>query len=142
MGNITLEQVLAGGGIVLGLAALGYKLWGGFKTAVGNAVGGQFAGVKKELKESVDDIKSSIDDLDKRIDEVDRKIEKVNMQGCKNFLVRCIADFENDMPNNETELERFWEQYDYYIESGGNSYIRHKVNTLEKQGKIKRIPAK
>lgn len=138
MGNITLDQILTGGGILVGLAVLGWKLWGGFKTAVANAVAAQFETVKK----SITAIQTSIEDLDKRIDEVEKRIDKVNMQGCKNFLVRCIADFENGQPNNETELERFWEQYDYYRDKGENSYVRHKVESLEIQGKIKRIPAK
>ena len=135
MGNITIEQILTGGGILVGLAVLAYKMWGGFKTAVENAVASQFETVHK----SISDVQISINNLDKRIDEVDKRIDKVNMQGCKNFLVRCIADFENGQPNNETELERFWEQYDYYIDHGENSYVRHKVESLEAQGMIKRI---
>ena len=137
MGNITIEQLLAGGGIIVAVAALGYKLWGGFKAAVSNAVAAQF----KAVKESIGGLQTSIDSLDKKIDEVDKRVDRVNMQGCKNFLVRCIADFENEQPNNETEVERFWEQYAYYKDNGGNSYICHKVEALEMQGKIKRISA-
>ena len=137
MGNLTVEQILTGGGIIVGVAVLGYKLWGGFKTAVVNAVADQF----ETIKVSITGVQTSVDNLDKRIDDVDKRLDKVNMQGCKNFLVRCIADFENDLPNNETELERFWEQYDYYIDNGENSYVRHKVEYLESLGKIKRISA-
>ena len=92
MGNITIEQVLAGIGIVIGLAAGGYKLWNGFKAAVEKAV----ADIFESLVNSVNDIKDQIDKLD--------------METCKNFLIRCISDFENDQPINETEVERFWEQ--------------------------------
>ena len=120
MGDITINQILAGGGIIVGVAVLGYKLWGGFKTAVSNAVADQFA----LLSKSINDISS--------------QLKKVDMEACKNFLVRCISDFENDQPINETEVQRFWEQYDHYVAEGHNGYIMHKVDLLEKEGRIKR----
>ena len=123
--NITIEQILGGIGIIVALGAGAYKLWQGFKTAVGNAVSEQF----EALSGTICEIKTSLSDLEARINEVD-------MEGCKNFLVRCISDFEKNQPVNETELERFWEQYDYYLEHDGNSYIRTKVEKLKAEGKI------
>lgn len=120
MGNLTVEQILTGGGILVAAAALAWKLWGGFKTAVSNAVADQF----KNLSEAIDDI--------------NKQLKRVDMEACKNFLVRCISDFENDQPINETEVQRFWEQYDHYTAEGHNGYIMHKVETLEKEGRIKR----
>lgn len=133
-----LEWVLGVIVLTVGLGVGTKNLWSGFKETVKKAVSEQFG----EVKDLIDDIRKSVDSLDKRIDDLDQRIDKVNMQGCKNFLVRCIADFENEQPNNETELERFWEQYDYYVGHGENSYVRRKVEQLEAQGKIKRIPAK
>ncbi len=118
MGNLTVEQILAGGGILVALGVLAFNLWGGFKTAVEKAVSDQF----ENLAETITDIK--------------KQLVKVDMETCKNFLVRCIADFENEQPINETELERFWEQYDHYIKEGHNGYIKHKVETLVRDGKI------
>lgn len=118
--NITIEQILAGIGILIALAGGGWKLWDGFKTAVSNAVAEQF----KNLSTAIDDISD--------------QLKKVDMETCKNFLVRCISDFENDQPINETEVERFWEQYDHYINKGHNGYIKHKVEMLVREGRIKR----
>ena len=120
MGNLTIEQILTGGGILVAVAALAWKLWGGFKTAVSKAVADQF----KNLSKDIDDIK--------------KQLKRVDMEACKNFLVRCISDFENDQPINETEVQRFWEQYDHYTTEGHNGYIMHKIETLEKEGRIKR----
>lgn len=119
MEHLTIEQLLAGMGIILALCGGAYKLWGGFKTAVSNAVETQF----KNLSDSIAGIQN--------------QLKKVDMETCKNFLVRCIADFENEQPINETELERFWEQYDHYIKEGHNGYIKHKVEILVGEGKIK-----
>lgn len=118
MGNLTVEQILAGIGIIIALCGGAWKLWGGFKTAVENAVSSQF----KSLAESIEGINT--------------QLKRVDMEACKNFLVRCIADFENEQPINETELERFWEQYDHYTKEGHNGYIKHKVETLVNEGKI------
>jgi hypothetical protein len=120
MGDITIEQVLGAGGIIVGLAVLGWKLWDGFKKAVTNAVADQFK------------------NLSKAINDINDQLKKVDMEACKNFLVRCISDFENDQPINETEVQRFWEQYDHYTAEGHNGYIMHKVSLLEKEGRIKR----
>lgn len=120
MENLTVEQVLGGALLLIAIAGAGYKLWGGFKTAVANAVADQF----KQLSAAIADI--------------DKQLKKVDMEACKNFLVRCISDFENDQPINETEVQRFWEQYDHYTAEGHNGYIMHKVETLEKEGRIKR----
>ena len=120
MGNITIEQVLAGGAIIVGLCALGYKAWSGFKLAVSSAVSTEFS------------------KLSKSIDEINEQLKKVDMEGCKNFLVRCISDFENEQPINETEVERFWEQYDHYVNEGHNGYIKNKVDQLVREGLIKR----
>ena len=72
--------------------------------------------------------------INKDIAQINSRLDMVDMQACKNFLVRCIADFENGDKLSETELERFWEQYSYYIQKGGNTYIKHKVERLQEKG--------
>ena len=52
------------------LGTVGYKLWGGFKIAVKNAVDEQFK------------------DLSKTLTDIDNKLTKVDKETCKNFLVR------------------------------------------------------
>lgn len=72
--------------------------------------------------------------IDKEMKSLQDRLDNVDMESCKNFLVRCIADFEKGQTISETELERFWEQYEYYYEHGGNTYISKKVQKLEHEG--------
>lgn len=58
------------------------------------------------------------------------------MQACKNYLVSFLSDVEKNHPIDETERERFWEQYQHYTEHGGNSYIKRKVEHLQSEGKL------
>lgn len=74
--------------------------------------------------------------FDEKIAPLDAKITRVDMESCKNYLVRCLADFENGTTISETEQERFWEQYEHYLAEGGNSYIKHKVEKLKAEGKL------
>jgi len=70
------------------------------------------------------------------IKSLEDKIEISDMQSCKNFLVRCLADVERGEPMSETEKERFYEQYEHYRKNDGNSYIKQKVDKLQLEGKL------
>lgn len=85
--------------------------------------------IAKLLKEQFDSIKENIDELHEQI-------ENVDMQACKNYLVSFLSDAEKNKQIDETELERFWEQYQHYTEHGGNSYIKRKVEYLKSEGKL------
>ena len=121
MSELTIEQLRIITALValLFLGAGAYKLWGGFKIAVKNAVDEQF----KELSKILTDI--------------DTKLTKVDKATCKNFLVRCLADVERGEKMSETELERFKEQYDHYANDlKGNTYIKDKYEKLKAEGKL------
>jgi len=81
-------------------------------------------------------MKEQMEKFDSDIKDINDRLDKVDLQSCKNFLVRCIADFENGQQISETELERFYEQYEYYEKHGGNSYIKQKVEKLKAKGII------
>lgn len=108
--------------VILGLlllGAIGYRLWEGFKKAVGSAVEEQFKGVSDAI--------SGIQD----------KLRTIDKETCKNFLVRCIADIERGDSLSETEMQRFKEQYDHYREDlHQNTYIKDKVEKLKAEGKL------
>lgn len=55
---------------------------------------------------------------------------------CTNYIVRFLSDIEHGENLDDVEWQRFWENYETYIELGGNSYIRDKVEKLRKQQKI------
>lgn len=74
--------------------------------------------------------------IEAEIKGLETKIEISDMQSCKNFLVRCLADVERCEPMSETEKERFYEQYEHYRKNDGNSYIKQKVDKLQLEGKL------
>lgn len=100
------------------LGAVGYRLWGGFKTAVKTAVDENF----KAISDSIADINA--------------KVDKSAMESCKNFLVRCLADIDRGDQLTETEAQRFKEQYDYYLQHGGNTYIKDKYEKSKSEDKL------
>lgn len=73
--------------------------------------------------------------MKEEFDQINTRLDRVDLEACKNFLVRTIPDIE-DGEINETEKERFYEQYEHYLQVGGNTYIKHKVEVLQKEGKI------
>jgi hypothetical protein len=85
--------------------------------------------IAQSLKDQLDSIKTEIKGLRTRIDEVD-------MESTKNFLVRVLSDIEQETPVDEVERLRFWEAYQHYSKMGGNSYIRDKIEKLQKAGKL------
>lgn len=74
--------------------------------------------------------------LNKTLKPIIEKIDNVQLLSDKNFLVRFLADIEQDNKVDEVEKERFYEVYKDYRELGGNSYIEHKVEKLQKEGKL------
>lgn len=118
MGDITLQMIVDGAewlAVVIGSFLAMYKL---LKKCLDSIFKKQLEGIRTEIKDLADKVGTS------------------DMESCKNFLVRCLADVERGEAMSETEKERFWEQYDHYIKNDGNSYIREKVEKLRKEGKI------
>lgn len=71
-----------------------------------------------------------------KIDTLQSSISEVDMANCKNYLVQIISILEAGGTVDKVALERFWENYDHYIELGGNSYIHTAVERLKKEGKL------
>lgn len=118
MENITLGQIALGVAFLVGLVA-------GVKS------------LKKSLKEWISDLlKEQFESLSEKIEDIDTKLDKVDMESCKDFLVGYISDFDDGDKISETELERFWERYEHYLNNGGNSYIKSKVEKLKQEGKL------
>lgn len=118
MENITLGQIAG----AIGLLAV---IVGGYVKL--------YTMIKEKLGEIVSEALKPLNDS---ILEITQRLDVVDMEACKNFLVRCIADVERGETMSETEAERFWEQYDYYIKSGKNTYVKNKVEKLRKEGRI------
>ena len=95
---------------------------------------------KKILDKSLKPFNDKIDKLEEnrkeQHEETLSKIDDVKLYTDKNFLVRFLADIEMGNKVDEVEKERFYEVYKDYKELGGNSYIQHKVEKLQKEGKL------
>lgn len=85
----------------------------------------------KWLSERLEPISSKLDSIDVRLDDFDR-------DRCKDYLVHFIGRVDRGDDPSETEIERFYENYDRYTSLGGNSYVKTEVTRLTKAGKLRR----
>ena len=98
----------------------------------------------KELKKSVKEfirklLEDQFGEINTKLDGMQTTITKLDKQACKNFLVRYLADIERGDIIFESEQQRFWEEYDHYIdELHENSYIKEWVARLKEEGKLSR----
>ena len=120
MGDLTLAQIAAAVALVAGLIA-------GF-TAISKLVG---KAASNWLQKSLEPIVEKLDCIDGRLDDFDQ-------DRCKDYLVQFIGRIDRGYEPSETELERFYENYDRYTSLGGNSYVKTEVQRLSAAGKLKR----
>jgi len=83
------------------------------------------------LKEQFDRVDKRFDDIDRKQADVLKRLDSVDIENCKNYLVTFLAEAQRGEMKDETELQRFWEEYEHYKKLGGNSYIRNKVEELK-----------
>lgn len=83
------------------------------------------------LKENFDRVDKRFDGLDKRLDGLEKRLDSVDTENCKNYLVTFLAEAARGEMKDETEMQRFWEEYEHYQKLGGNSYIKNKVSELK-----------
>ena len=81
-------------------------------------------------------MREETEDLKREIGGIKSQLQRVDLESCKNYLVTQLAAIDRGEKMTDTQAERFWEQYEHYQVTGGNSYIRHKVEDLHKEGKI------
>ena len=101
---------------------------------------GFIAGVKelkKNIKEWLTDLfKEPFDNLSDQLTTLQKRVDDVDISTCKNFLVSRLSEIERGHQLDEIERERFWEQYEHYLDIGGNTYIQRKVEQLKAEGKL------
>ena len=114
-----IASIIVSGGVVAG-----------FALKVGKGI------LNKELKPFKDKIDKMEKDRKDQHNETLQKIDDVKLYTDKNFLVSFLARVENGLIIDEVEKERFYEVYKDYRGLGGNSYIQHKVDKLQKEGKL------
>lgn len=103
-----------------------------------------FIGGVKYLKDTIEKfIERALDSrfrtVNSKLDEICASVTKLDTYCSKNFLVRYLADLERDDTMFDAEKQRFWEEYDHYINDlKENSYIKEWVAKLKDEGKLKR----
>lgn len=74
--------------------------------------------------------------FDTKLAPINTRLNQIELSSDKNFIVRFLADIEQGNQVDEVEKQRFYEIYQRYRELGGNSYVSHKVEKLQKEGKL------
>lgn len=93
--------------------------------------------LNKILESKFDEINTKVVNA---IDDLSKKIEQNDYNSCKNFIVQIISEIDRGVEISETTLERFYEEYDHYVnDCDGNGYIKAKVAALERDGKLSRL---
>jgi hypothetical protein len=67
---------------------------------------------------------------------VGKLLEPLAMDNAKNYIVPFLARVERGEPVDNIEVERFHEEYKYYRDHDGNSYIKSRVEKLQSAGKL------
>lgn len=126
MENITLGQISAAILFIVAFFGGMTTLFKYIKKWLRSLLNEEFKVIQSELNKVKDDIKSLHSNLDEEA-----------ISNCKNFLVSCYAKIESGMQLDETEKERYYEEYDIYTNKyHQNSYIHSKHEKLRKEGKL------
>lgn len=104
-----------------------------FIVALGGSVAAIVGAVKKALKAM---FAEQMKEISARMDKQEASIKKIDLERSKDFLVSFLSKAEWDTVADEIEKQRFWEVFQHYVDSGGNSYIKEKVNKLKSEGKL------
>lgn len=96
--------------------------------------------LKKSIKEFLEKLLADqFKGVNSKLTEMQTTMTSLDVQSCKNFLVRYLADIERGNFIYDSERQRFWEEYDHYIDDlHGNSYIKEWVARLKEEGKLSR----
>lgn len=92
--------------------------------------------VEKFKKTSQEWLKKGLEPISKKLDDIDRKVDNVDMNSTKNFIIATFEDVKKNGELDPITKQRLYEQYEHYIKSGGNSYIKECFEDLHKQNKI------
>ena len=99
------------------------------------AIIGGITSLKKSIKGWISaSLKDQFDAFEKKQDEILKRLDNVDLENCKNYLVTFVAEVARGEKKDETEKQRFWEEYEHYVQKGGNSYIKNKVDDLKSKG--------
>jgi len=89
--------------------------------------------LQKILKKT---IKNELEPMSEQINKINTNVRTLDINQCKNFLVRFLADVEQGNELDKVEVERAYEVYDHYTNDlKQNSYIHNRWQQLMKKEK-------
>jgi len=93
--------------------------------------------LKEELKPIEDELNRSVSELKDELVEIKTDVKEVDRQATKNYLSKCLNDIRQGQTLSETNMQRFYENFDRYTNVlGGNSYLHKEFEDLRKEGKL------
>ena len=93
--------------------------------------------LKKSIKCWLDAaLKDQFAELEKTQKSILKRLDSVDIENCKNYLVTFLAEVGRGEMKDETETQRFWEEFEHYQNLGGNSYIKNKVAELKSKNRL------
>ena len=88
--------------------------------------------LNKTIKEWINSaVNDRFKNIEKKIEEQDKNIEKLDIDECKNYIILFITKINNGDTIEDMELQRFYDLYKHYLDKGGNSFIKTKVEELK-----------
>lgn len=118
MENITVGQIAVGIAFIVALISGVTSL----KKAINNAIGAA--------------MKDKFTAIEKSQEEILKKLKDVDIENCKNYLITFLSEVSRGELKDEIEIKRFWEEYEHYSDCGGNSYVKHRVEELQRKGAL------
>lgn len=103
-------------------------------TAIASTIGAVVLIVQWFKKILLSVVKQPIEELKEDIADIKKDIADVNMNHVKSFLVRILSSVDRGEHLTDIERLRFSEEYDYYINHDGNSYIKEWYKRLHDKG--------
>lgn len=101
------------------------------------ALVGGITSLKKLITKGIEDaLKDRFEGIEKSQKEILKRLDMVDIENCKNYLITFLSEVARGEVKDEIEIKRFWEEYEHYSACGGNSYVKHKVDELQKKGLI------
>ena len=123
-----MEQITIGQ-IAVGIAFLAALITGGVK--IKDAVKKWLEGL---LQSRFDEQKKDNEDMKKSLEDLKAQLADVDLEKRKNYLVTFLAETERGELKDEIEIQRFYEEYQHYIDKGGNSYVKEKYAKMKQKG--------
>lgn len=105
-----------------------------FLLALGGGLFALYKAIKKAFEAGLKPVMDKISTVESNLTEEMKKIDK---NSTKNFLVTIINEIERGQKMDEVTMERFWEEYEHYVNDlDGNSYIKKRVTKLQNEDKL------